>query len=440
MLEDMSTSADWAAAARLVRRAGFGATGAAVDEVVQAGPTAWVEQALRGDPADDPGVAATPAPAFEFPQPLGKDASKETRAARNKDLAAQNRQLVTWWLQRMIAAHNPVVEKLTFGWHSHFATSAASVKVAALMLRQNDSLRRLGRASFTDLATAMVTDPAMLRWLDGASNTAKAPNENLSREFMELFALGHGGGYTEQDVREGARALTGWTVGADGSAAFVARRHDGGTKTLLGRTANLDAHGFVEAVLSQPSSPAYLATRWWHTLVSPAEPPPDSLARVVTAYGPGRDLMGLFSATLTDPHLVGEAGSVVVSPVEWLVGAARALRLPTDASAVATLLPTLRALGQTPLYPPSVAGWPSGQAWLSTASASTRMDAARRLVAAADLQEVTRTPQGSRTDMVAHLLGIPHLSNRTVSALRPLTTDPKQLVATALVSPEYLVN
>jgi len=436
----MSTSADWAATARLVRRAGFGATGAAVDEAVRVGATVWLQQGLQGDPAADPGVVATPAPGVTIPQPLGKDASKEARKARNQELAAQNTQLATWWLHRMIAVRNPVVEKLTFGWHGHFATSAEKVRVAALMLRQNDTLRRLGRGSFTDLATAMVTDPAMLLWLDGSSSTAKAPNENLSREFLELFALGHGDGYTEQDVREGARALTGWTVGDDGSAAFVPRRHDGASKTLLGHTGTLDAGGFVDVVLSQPSAPGYLATRWWQTLVSPAAPPPESLGRIVAAYGASRDLTALFTAVLTDPHLASEAGSLVVSPVEWLVGAVRALRIPTDQGAVAKLLPTLRALGQTPFYPPSVAGWPTGQAWLSTASASTRMDAANRLVAAADLHEVQATASSSRIDMVTHLLGIPHLTDRTVTALRPLTSDPKQLVATALVSPEYLVN
>jgi uncharacterized protein (DUF1800 family) len=217
-------------------------------------------------------------------------------------------------------------------------------------------------------------------------------------------------------------------------------RHDGASKTLLGHTGTLDAGGFVDVVLSQPSAPGYLATRWWQTLVSPAAPPPESLGRIVAAYGASRDLTALFTAVLTDPHLASEAGSLVVSPVEWLVGAARALRIPTDQGAVAKLLPTLRALGQTPFYPPSVAGWPTGQAWLSTASASTRMDAANRLVAAADLHEVQATASSSRIDMVTHLLGIPHLTDRTVTALRPLTSDPKQLVATALVSPEYLVN
>ena len=112
----------------------------------------------------------------------------------------------------MIAVDQPIHEKLTLLWHNHFATSARKVRVAAYMAAQNQKLRTLSLGDFRTLAYAMLTDAAMLRWLDGQSNTAKAANENLSREFMELFALGHGNGYTEADVREGARALTGWVI------------------------------------------------------------------------------------------------------------------------------------------------------------------------------------------------------------------------------------
>lgn len=436
----MSTSTDWAATARLVRRAGFGATGAAVDDAVRVGGATWLRQGLLGDPAADPGTVATPAPALAMPPPLAKGATQEERKARNAQLSEQSRQLTLWWLRRMMVVQNPVIEKLTFGWHNHFATSSAKVKVAQAMLGQNETLRRLGRGSFTDLATAMITDAAMVRWLDGDSSTAASPNENLSREFMELFALGHGNGYTEQDVREGARALTGWTVAADGTTRMVPKRHDAGPKTVLGHTGPLDATGFVEAVLSQPASPTFLATRWWQQLVSPNPPPAESLSRVVAAYGPGRDLGAMFTAILSDDHVVTEAGTVVVSPVEWLVGAVRALRTPTDEATVSKLQPVLRALGQTPFYPPSVAGWPSGHAWLSTASASTRMDAASRLAAMGDLHDVETAPPASRIDVVAHRLGLPHLSDRTVATLRTVLQDPKQLVSAALVSPEYLVN
>ena len=248
----MTSSAGWSAAAHLVRSTGFGASGDLVDAVAAAGPSAWLQASLRAAPDSDPGAAAAPPPTFEAVAPLGQDASTEQKQQRRKQVADQVTQLTAWWIRRMVAVQNPVVEKLTFGWHNHFATSATKVRSAPMLLAQNATLRAKGRGSFTDLADAMVVDPALLFWLDGQQNTVKAPNENLSREFMELFTLGRSGGYTEQDVREGARALTGWTLDrSTGSAAFVARRHDAKPKTLLGTTADLDAPGFVRVLLDQ---------------------------------------------------------------------------------------------------------------------------------------------------------------------------------------------
>jgi uncharacterized protein (DUF1800 family) len=307
-------------------------------------------------------------------------------------------------------------------------------------LAQNATLRAKGRGSFTDLAEAMVVDPALLFWLDGQQNTAKAPNENLSREFMELFTLGRSGGYTEQDVREGARALTGWTLDrGTGSAVLVPRRHDSGTKTVLGTTADLDARGFVRLLLDQPASAPFVATRWWQLLAGSEAPPAEALDRLVAAYGPERNLAGLFGAMLTDDAYAATAGSLVGSPVEWVVGAMRSLHVRTDDDSVKKAAAALRALGQLPFFPPNVSGWPSGQAWLSTASATTRVQTAAFLARAGDLGAVDSAAQAGRVDAVAHLLGIPHFSDRTVAELKTHTNDPQRLVAMALVAPENLV-
>jgi uncharacterized protein (DUF1800 family) len=309
-----------------------------------------------------------------------------------------------------------------------------------MMLGQNAQLRRLGRGHFRDLAQAMVVDPAMIVWLDGQQNTAAAPNENLSRELMELFTLGHGGGYTEPDVREGARALTGWTLArADGTAVFVPRRHDDRAKTVLGRTADLDAAGFVDAILDQPASAPFVATRWWTLLASPDAPPPDALARITAAYGPDGDLSALFTALLTDPAYAAAGGSLVVSPVEWLVGAMRSLAVPPDDATTTKATTALRALGQLPLYPPNVSGWPSGQAWLSTASAATRVETAALLARAGDLHVVQDAAPAGRVDAAMYLLGLPTVSDRTLAELKSHADDPQRLVAAALVSPENLV-
>ena len=438
MTTPSASSADWAATARLLRRSGFGATGAEIDAATTMGAQAWLTAALASDPEKDPGAVSTPVPQLEVLARVGGPAGSPENKAHQKALSGQNAQLTAWWLRRMVAVENPLGEKLTFGWHNHFATAESKVRSPRGMLAQNIALRRLGRGSFTRLAEAMATDGAMLKWLDGNTNTVKAPNENLSREFMELFALGHG--YTEQDVREGARALTGWTIGRDGTVAFVAKEHDAGSKTVLGTTGDLDMAGFVEAVLSRPASPSFVATRWWQLLLSPTAPPAASLQRVVAAYGPGRDLRAMFGAILSDPQVALQAGSLVVTPVEWVIGAMRSLQVPLTETTAAKFISIFRSSGQVPFEPPNVAGWPSGQAWLSTASAQSRYQAAVRLAAVGNLDAIAATAQSARVEAVRHLLGIPTLSDRTAIALRTVAKDPRRLVATALVSPEYLVN
>lgn len=436
----MTPSKTWSGSARLVRSAGFGASGALVDTVDHTGGAQWVRQSLLADVLADPGAVSTPAPTFETVAPVGRTASREQRQKRLETVRAQARELADWWIRRMVSVENPMVEKLTFGWHNHFATSAAKVRSSSLMLEQNEKLRNLGRGDFAGLAQAMVSDPALILWLDGQKSTAAAPNENLAREFMELFALGHGGGYTENDVKEGARALTGWTVRrADDTAHFVPRRHDNTSKTLLGTTGDLDATGYVRVVIGHDASAPFVISRWWRLLAGPADPPVDALARLVAAYGPGRDLRAMFGALLTDPAHAATAGTLVMSPVEWVVGSMRALSVKPDDATVRKAGNMMRSLGQVPFTPPNVSGWPSGQAWLSTAAATTRVRAATVLVKAGDLHAVDDEPVSARVEAVTHLLGIPSLSTRTATELKRYVANPKRLVAAALVCPENLV-
>jgi len=160
----------------LVRRSGFGATGTQVDAAVRMGAQAYLRQIIAADPTADPGARATPLPHFDpVTGAPGKNASKQQRADHNKQLADQLKTLTAWWLRRMVAVEAPFGEKLTFLWHNHFATSAQKVRQAPLMLAQNEKLRTLGRGDFHALAYGMLTDAAMLRWLDGEKNTAKPP-------------------------------------------------------------------------------------------------------------------------------------------------------------------------------------------------------------------------------------------------------------------------
>src|SRR5277367_746164 len=289
----------WTTTARVLRRTGFGVTGAQVDAVAKQSWPDYVDAALRADPDKDPGAVGTPMPTLADGHRPGKGASAQVRKEFNRELFALMSGLSDWWLRRMATVRQPVHEKLTLLWHNHFATSARKVRSAAHMAAQNQKLRTLALGDFRGLAYTMLTDAAMLRWLDGQSNTAKAPNENLAREFMELFALGHGNGYTEDDVRNGARALTGWVIGADGRTSMIPKRHDGSAKTLFGVTRNFDAAEFCDAVLAQPKSAEYVAGRLWQQLASDEPPSPAALGRLVSAYGPRRDLRALTRAILT---------------------------------------------------------------------------------------------------------------------------------------------
>jgi uncharacterized protein (DUF1800 family) len=346
-----------------------------------------------------------------------------------------------WWIRRMTAVQQPIHEKLTFLWHDHFATSREKVGRPDWMATQNQRLRTLKLSDFRTLAYALLIDAAMLKWLDGIYNFAVAPNENLSREFMELFALGHGNGYTQSDVREGARALTGWTVPYNGETSLDASNFDPGKKTVLGVTGNLDAAGFCDAVLAHPNSASYVSARLWRRLASDDDPSPQALDRIVAAYGPNRDLKALTKAILMDPEFIARSGTVVNTPVEWLVGVIRSLSVSIDdVERQKAVYATLAKLGQEPFYPPDVGGWPSGQAWLSTASAGVRAWAALQLAKFGDLSVVERAARGDRVDAAGYLMGIGAWSDRTAAALKPLADNPEHLVTAAVNSPEYLTS
>jgi uncharacterized protein (DUF1800 family) len=435
-------SPQWIATARVLRRAGFGATGPQIDAAAGQDMWSYLDHALGSDPDADPGAIATPMPRAAPPGPRpGRQATKAARQQYNRQLNTQMSELSGWWLRRMVAVEQPIHEKLTLLWHNHFATSARKVRLAAYMGAQNQKLRTLKLGDFRTLAYAMLTDAAMLRWLDGQQNTARAANENLAREFMELFALGHGNGYTEADVREGARALTGWVIGNTGQTTLVAKRHDTTAKTVLGVTGDFNAAELCDIVLAQPNSASYVAGRLWQQLASDTAPSAQALERLVGAYGPNRDLRALTKAILTDPEFSAGTATVVNTPAEWLIGVIRTVEAPVDTrERLAHLSATLKALGQQPFYPPNVGGWPRGQAWLSTASAGLRLRAATQLAHAGDLSTIEGAAAGDRIDATGYLIGVGAWSDRSAAALKPLQARPQLLLAAAVNTPEYLTS
>lgn len=432
----MSTERD--AVRRLLQRVGLGPRPGELDRATAAGFDATLAALLA--PGADAGVTATPVPSLVTPPAPADRNDIDARKARLQQLRVQAQQLALWWLDRMGAVDRPLPERLTWFWHGHFATSVQKVKSAALMYRQNDTLRTLGAGDFRALAHAMIVDPAMLVWLDGTGNKLGKPNENLAREFMELFTLGVGN-YTETDVREAARALTGWRIDAlNGTSALIPRAHDPGPETVLGASAAYDAPGLVDLLVTRPASPRFLAGRVWTRFVSDTPPAPARMDALVAAYGPGHDVTALLRAAVTAPEFGDPQSALVRQPVEWLVGALRALRLPVSKVPAAALRAGLTNLGQVPFDPPNVGGWPAGTPWLTTAAALARMKLAQALAAVADLSAVADAAPAARVDATVALLGLPTPTARTLAALRPLAGSPPQLVAAALASPENTVS
>lgn len=426
----MTEISERAVVRRLNDRFGFGPA----PGDLEAGVDATVRRLLG--PATDAVAAALPPPTGLEPRaPVKKQQDQAAKKAASKQRAAQERKLTIWWLDRMVVSRT-AGERLTWFWHGHFATSNQKVRNAAWMLAQNQTQRRLALGRFGDLAQAMIVDNATIRWLDGQKNRKGSPNENLAREFMELFTLGIGH-YQEADVAQAARCLTGWVLRKDGKAAtFQRKRFDSGTKTVLGKTGDFDAKGFAGLTLAQPASSGFVVGRLWFRLVSATPPDASTVARLSTAYGVNRDVRSLLMAMVAEAAFKDPASSLVKQPVEWAVGLLRALRIrpgKLDEKEQTKLLAGLRGMGQLPYRPPSVGGWPAGASWLTTSAGVTRLQLAQQLAKKADLSAVKNEQD------VAALLGIDGWSERTKTALAGLK-DPAQLTAVAACAPEYVVS
>jgi uncharacterized protein (DUF1800 family) len=412
----------------LLRRAGFGPTSDELAAARKAGYPATLA-ALTAPTGADIGASSAPVPSLgPDPYAVNPDAPEATASATRR---AQLKTLSQWWLDRMTVADHQAVERLVFFWHGHWATSVVRVGSTALMLTQHLTLR--GATDFGDMAHRMVVDPALVIWLDGHENRIGAPNENLARELMELFTLGIGH-YTETDIKEAARALTGWRIDLAGSRAFLdTGRHDGGRTTILGQTGVFTADRLVDLLLQQPVCPRFIAARLWFRYASSTVPVPDPLREAMAAAFPAP--LAMLRILFNDNAFQATRGTLVKQPVEWLVGAMRQLGLrpaTIPADALDQLLGGLEALGQRPFAPPSVGGWPAGASWLTSAAASVKLGLAHTLA--------TLAPVGRLTpEDVARLLTIDSWSDRTYAVLRGVR-DSRLLLTLGLVSPEYLVT
>jgi uncharacterized protein (DUF1800 family) len=362
---------DWRRVVHLHRRAGFAAT--------------WDE--IRRDLADGPGpsidrLLAGRARGRHVPDDFESTAAMLADAATAGSVAQMDpRRLKAWWLYRMMFSPDPVGERLTLMWHDHFATSNRKVDNLAAMLRQNTLFRKLARAPFGELLRAVLRDPALLIWLDAPANREGQANENLARELMELFTLGIGH-YTESDVREAARALTGWTV-SQGTFRHIPAQHDDGEKVILGRRGRWTGDDLVAMLLDHPATAERLAARICGLFLGENVVGAGAISEL--AEGLRRNDLSIgwaVETVLRSRPFFAEAnlGNRVLGPTEFVVGAVRALEVFDPPASTLALAEWTARLGQDLFYPPNVGGWPGGRAWVTSQCLIGRINFAEALV------------------------------------------------------------
>ena len=362
------------------------------------------------------------APTWVKDHPPAPTGDRAVRRERRKLWREQGRELQAWWMTEMLQTPSPMTERLVLMWHNHFTSSLRKARWAPLMYRQNQTLRRHAAGNFRNLLGAIVRDPAMLVYLDNTRNRAGHPNENLARELLELFTLGIGN-YTERDVREVARVLTGMHVDRrTGQPVFRQRRHDHGVKTVLGRRGHFTVDDLPELILQRTQAAEHIASRVYREFVGVA---PDRaerrrLGQVFTDAD--FEILPLLKAVLNAPGFVTKTniGTLVRSPIDLLIATHRTLQLSvSDAVALAR---ASGRLGQAPMQPPNVKGWPGGTAWIQAATVLGRHAVVCRILRGMERAFPT-------WDRVHRWLGSPNLSRAEL-----METSRRVLVPVPLVT------
>jgi uncharacterized protein (DUF1800 family) len=284
-----------------------------------------------------------------------------------------------WWLDRMVRSNRPLIERMTLVWHDWFATSNDGVGSQRLMLGQNSLFRRNALGSFEDLLLGVTKDPAMLLWLNGVQNNRWSPNENYARELMELFTLGAGRGYTEQDVREQARALTGWRVDWREGVGYVNFRfdpswHDAGAKTVFGKRGYYSWKSACRLCVDHRLHASFFVRKLWSYFI-PTPPSARTEAALIRLYRRSdHRVRPVVRAILRHPQLY-KGPRMMKPPIVQVAGMHRARRRPVNSESwqwIASLD------GQRLFLPPNVAGWDDDR-WLDTSSLRGRWIGANHL-------------------------------------------------------------
>jgi len=371
----------------LFNRAGFSGTPAQIERLasleLEEAVAHFVDYEALADDTPNPEWAKADPDRAEKLRAARNAGEQERRVMQREFQQAERQHLIQlrhWWLDRMANGPRPLQEKMVLFWHGHFATSMTKVRDAYLMWRQNDVFRRLATGNWLELLLEVAKDPAMLVWLDQAQSRKEHPNENFAREVLELFTLGEGH-YTEKDVTEAARALTGWSY-ARPRQEFIERPfwHDRGQKVIFGQTGNFDGEDFLKLVVAQPQAARFITAKLWKFFAG--NDPSEDLANALAAEfrRSGNNFKPLLRAMFSSeafyaPEIVRNQ---VKSPVQWLVASVRVLErdLPPPLLCVGLT----RSLGQDLFAPPNVKGWDGGLSWITTSTLLARYNEAATLV------------------------------------------------------------
>ena len=404
----------------LHRRAGFGLPPAQMRAAIDRGFTAELDRLLNSDAIAN-AVASDPWDDDSLPyDPMD---------------APSRRYAIGRWVEAMIASEQPLVDRMAWLWHGHFVSALDKVRVARLLVDQIRLLRSAGLGDTRSLLRALTIDPAMAIYLDLRTSTDEVPNENYSRELLELFALGEGN-YTEDDVQAGAAALSGWVLDrATGDLAFRPRRHDDQPQSFLGVEGVHDLDSVIDAVMAHPALAPFIAGTIAEELLGESESA--LVEELATDFASsGFVIADLVRAALT-AGAQRAAAPLVLGPLPWLVIATRTTGARLDLAQAAVVL---RAAGQLPMLPPNVAGWPGGAAWFNAGSLVARANLAALVAADATDEDVLAAVAGDDMDVLADVLGLP-ASGFDEQSRVALSDTPagRDRLAVALITPEFMI-
>jgi uncharacterized protein (DUF1800 family) len=352
-------------AGHLYRRAAFGATWAELQQAVEQGPSKTIAMLLKGRSGQE-----------DFAKKAGTMGQTIARGVEENQLRA-------WWLYVLLNSPHPLQEKLTLFWHNHFATSNAKVNNIAFMWQQNELMRRHALGSFRTMLQEMSKDPAMMLWLDTILSKRGQPNENYAREVMELFSLGRGN-YTETDIREAARAFTGWEIKEE-KYHFNRGQFDATPKTVFGKTGNFSGEDIVNLCLDKPACARFLVRKLFRYFISERlMPEPELLEPLAEKLRQHDYKIAVVVETMLRSNLFFSEHAYrnrIKSPVDFAIGTVHQLEGKVSTVNLALALDNL---GQRLFAPPSVKGWDGGETWLNSTTLLLRQNLALALTSAED--------------------------------------------------------